>query len=361
MLHILGLVGQYGQRNAAPLVLVAISLASRLPLLSISLEEVDSGNFYNSLKYGYDIADFRPHAPGYPVYVFMGWLLLQALGDPLLSLTTLSAFFGSLAVAPFYFLLRELAGIKIALLGSLLFMVNPLQWSFSEAALSDVPSTFFVLLAVWLVYVGRRNGGAFLVGCLAMALAVGVRQANICLVPLLAFPLAYRYVVDKEIPWKLAATGAAVFLTIFAAWFFPGALLGSGGFSEYFGALDRQWSSAVRVYDISHLESPWLLNLAYRLERFFLGYYVVYPWTGTDSKTALNLLLVAPWLFGFALFISGFRINRPSHLLLLLWLLSIIYPVLTIHFLPLSSPACWATSFSSPSCDSTPGGLRLFP
>ena len=56
--------------NVCVWLLLLIGLVTRLPFLSVSLDEVDSGNFHNALKYGYDIAHFRPHAPGYPVYVF---------------------------------------------------------------------------------------------------------------------------------------------------------------------------------------------------------------------------------------------------------------------------------------------------
>ncbi len=44
--------------------LTIVALISRISLTTISLGEVDSGNFCNALKYGYDISLFRPHAPG---------------------------------------------------------------------------------------------------------------------------------------------------------------------------------------------------------------------------------------------------------------------------------------------------------
>ena len=69
--------------------------------------------------------------------------------------------------------------------------------------MADATSAFFVLLAAWLAYAARRSNVAFMVACLAMSLAIGVRQANISLVVLLAFPLAYRYVAAKEVPWKV--------------------------------------------------------------------------------------------------------------------------------------------------------------
>ena len=152
MLERFAFIARYSRTHFALWFLLGIALASRLPLLSLSLGEVDSGNFYNAIKYGYDITNFRPHAPGYPLYVFIGWSLNAVIKDPLLSLTLLSALTGSLIVIPFYFLLRDLTGPKLAFFGGLLFMVNPLQWSFSEAALADVPSAFFVMLAAWLTY-----------------------------------------------------------------------------------------------------------------------------------------------------------------------------------------------------------------
>lgn len=68
----LGNAARQAARERVVLVLVAVGLITRLHLLSMSLDEVDSANFYNALTYGYDITFIRPHAPGYSVYVFMG-------------------------------------------------------------------------------------------------------------------------------------------------------------------------------------------------------------------------------------------------------------------------------------------------
>ena len=96
--------------------------------------------------------------------------------------------------------------------------------------MADATSAFFVLLAAWLAYAARRSNVAFMVACLAMSLAIGVRQANISLVVLLAFPLAYRYVAAKEVPWKVGAVGAALFLVASAGWLLPAVFFGTGGF-----------------------------------------------------------------------------------------------------------------------------------
>ena len=322
----------YAAENKAVLLLTAIALATRLPLLSVSLDEGDSANFYNALKHGYDITHNRPHAPGYPVYVFMGWVVYSFLGNPLLSLTLLSALLGSLAVVPFYLLSRDIAGTAVAFVGSLLFIVNPLAWSFSEAALSDAPSMFFVTLLAWLVYRARRGDTAFISACVVASLAIGVHQQNIAILPLLAFPVAYRLLVTRSFSWRLPLLGAGLFAVTSLAWFVPAVFAGSGGPEQYLRDVSQQWSASSYT-DVVHMGPPWLPNVLYRVERFFFAYLVTYPWTGSDDKTPVSLLLAAPWLFGFALFVVGLRPRDPAHSFLALWLASLLYPVLAIHFL----------------------------
>ncbi|MCI0440155.1 MAG: DUF2723 domain-containing protein, partial [Chloroflexi bacterium] len=320
--------------NKAALALLGLALLTRLPLLSISLDEVDSANFYNALVYGYDITQVRPHAPGYPIYIFLAWLLNAALDDPLLSLTLVSAILGALTIVPFYLLLRELVRPPIAVVGSLLFLVNPLYWSVSESALSDVPSMFFVVLMAWLAYRGRRSNTAFLLACVAGSLAIGVRQSNVAVLPLLAFPIAYRALVSKELSWRLSAIGAIAFAATTLAWFVPTVYAGASGFSDYFAASSRQYDAAVRIWDFTHVESPWLPNVLIRIERFFFGYYLTYPWAGNDARTPLILLLVIPWLFGFGLWVVSFRLRDPRYVFTALWMASLLYTALVIHFLP---------------------------
>jgi len=321
-------------KNKAVILLLAAALGSRLPLLSTSLDEGDSAIFYNVLTYGYDITWLRPHAPGYPVYLFIGWLLDAAIGNPSLTLKLLSALFGSVAVIPFYLLLRDLTGPRIAVLGSLLFVCNPLTWVFSEVALSDVPSMLFVVLTAWLAYAGRRSNTAFLLACVLLSLAIGVRLQNVSLLVLLAFPMAYRFLALKEKPWRVLALGASLLLLVSLVWFIPTVIIGTGGLSKYIDTVSLQWSTTAEYSDFEHVQSPRLLNLPYRVVRFYLGYLVTYPWSGSDDKTFTNLLLTAPWFFGLALFVTGFRLRDPAHLFIALWLASLAPIALAIHFLP---------------------------
>lgn len=313
--------------------LVALALFTRLPLLTISLEEVDTANFVNALQYGYDVPLLRPHPPGYPVYIFLANVVNAVVGEPLVSLALLSAILGSLAVVPVFSLLCEFAGRRIALAGALVFIVNPLAWSFSEAGLTDIPGMFFVLMFVWLCYRARTSAGALFLSVIVASLAVGVRQANVCFLPLLVFPFAYRRIVFNERIGDLVFPAALLFAATTAAWVIPMIVAGSPNLAAFREALDKQWSTAVAIYDVWHLPSPWLLNATLRVERFFLAYLLTFAWTGDDAKTPATLLLVLPWVFGFALFIVNFRFSNARDLLLALWIATILYPILSIHFL----------------------------
>ncbi len=146
--------------------------------------------------------------------------------------------------------------------------------------------------------------------------------------------LGYRYLVSRERTWRIPAAGAALFLATSLAWLIPAALIGAGGLPQYLQTVADQWSVAVRESDVTQLTSPWLVSLAVRIERFVSAYYLAYPWTGGDNKTAMSLALVAPWALGSALFVVSFRVRDPGQLFLALWILTISYPVLAIHFLP---------------------------
>ena len=314
--------------------LIVLALISRVSLTTISLGEVDSGNFCNALKYGYDISLFRPHAPGYPIFVFMAWPLYLVTTDCITSFVLVSAVLGSLVVIPFYLLLKSIGGGLIAAVGSVALIANPLHWTFSGAMLSDVPSTFFVVLSAYLVYRGRSCDWSFLFGCAAMSIAIGVRPANVCIALLLLVPLALRW-RDKDIlPKLLIIKGVGMVAVVSCLWFFPSVFLGSDGVTAYFGGIQKQWINAVAVGDISQLDSPWVLQLISRLERFAVGYLVIYPWTGSDIKSIVPLLLCSPIVLGFIGFTCAWRRTNSDHIFVTVWLITIIYPICTIHFLP---------------------------
>ena len=57
---------------------LAIGLA-HLPFIAASLEDIDSVNFSLGVR-DFDVAEHRPHPPGYPVYIALGKAVAAVVG-----------------------------------------------------------------------------------------------------------------------------------------------------------------------------------------------------------------------------------------------------------------------------------------
>lgn len=134
-----------------PLALFLFCLVSRTLFAGHYLEGWDSVNFALGLR-TFDITAGQPHFPGYPIYIFFARILLKVIGDDALALTLTGAFFGSLALLPFYALARKMFSTSVAILASLLFLVDPLLWLQAEKAYSDACGLFFLMTWAYLLY-----------------------------------------------------------------------------------------------------------------------------------------------------------------------------------------------------------------
>ncbi|MBI4304744.1 MAG: glycosyltransferase family 39 protein [Chloroflexi bacterium] len=321
-------------RFAPQTALVMLALTTRLTLMSRSLDEVDVANFVNGLINGFDIPALRPHPPGYPVYMLAGMAINRALGDPLLSLTTLSAVSGSLAVIPFYSIVRSTVGRRWAFWSCLFLIMNPLYWAFSESALSDIPSAALSIVLAYASLRGVTSRSHLFLSAAVASLAIGVRLGNI---PLLSLPgLTLVHVLIRERRAGLAALDmwVRIFVAVTGIWFVYMVFWGSDGTADYLAAFRKQWATAVTVYDIRSVAEPRLLNGLIRIERFFVGYYFTYPWLGLDERSRFGAWLSLPWITGFSLFLAAFRSKDFKHQIVAIWIGSIAYTAITIHFLP---------------------------
>ena len=139
------------RRYIKPLALTLVCLVGRLTFHGMALESVDSIHFAWALE-DYDLVHYRPHFPGYPVYLAVSWLLLQIIGNEAEALTLTAALFGSITLFPLYHLAYRMTGETAATLTALLFMVNPLLWLESSKAYSDTCGLFFLVTASALGY-----------------------------------------------------------------------------------------------------------------------------------------------------------------------------------------------------------------
>ena len=91
---------------------VIFLLVSALYFLTRSpaLDEWDSVQFAMGATRGFNLFAHQPHPPGYPLYVFAGWLGTRLGLDVLTALELASALGGGLFVAAWFVLARRVTG-----------------------------------------------------------------------------------------------------------------------------------------------------------------------------------------------------------------------------------------------------------
>lgn len=182
---------------------------------SCSFNEGDSFNFAQSLL-KFDLVREQPHAPGYPLYVFLGRALFLLTRNQLEALRWISVVSGALTLVPLYFLARSMYNRGTAIFTCLVLTVFPGFWLPSEKATTDALSTFLLTLGVTLLYFGMKgHSRAIPASYVVYALAVGVRPTNLAFVPLWLF-----VTLKTRHSTNMVLSGLAFVATI-SAWLVP--------------------------------------------------------------------------------------------------------------------------------------------
>ena len=140
------------KKGYLPYVLAVICFASRLLLFGRYVDDWDGVNFVFALLHGYDPLNDQPHFHGYPVYMFVSWVIYNICSSEIVALILPGVIFSSLAVIPFYMLVIRMYSQKVALLASVLYIINSQVWLQSEKTLSDGFGLFFVILFIYFFY-----------------------------------------------------------------------------------------------------------------------------------------------------------------------------------------------------------------
>jgi len=227
-------------RRVAAAVAVAAALA-RLPFVSRELAAWDSVAFARALDLGFfvgtDLADQRPQAPGYILYVGTAALLRPILGSPNAALVAVSVAASALACAAIYLLCRRFASRPAALVAAAVYATGPLVWSYGEIAMPYAVLGFFSALLAILFWDARHDTGhARLVASVGFGVAAGFRQDLV----LLLGPLWLWMVWPRPREWPLAGVAATAGGLI---WLVPSALA-SGGFAAYLHSVSVQSARA---------------------------------------------------------------------------------------------------------------------
>src|SRR5215213_8026596 len=173
----------------------------------------------------YDMASYRPHFPGYPVYIGLlrawRWVLTTAVPEVSSEtvMTTWSALAGAATVFVLYWLGTWAFGERAGALGAVLVMLHPLFWLEAEKALTGTTGAlFFALLLTSVLASLRYRQAPWLVLAAALAgLYLGVRHVDAVLVsPVLIYAL-----YSARCRHRLSILCTAAFATAVAAWLVP--------------------------------------------------------------------------------------------------------------------------------------------
>jgi len=283
-------------RKVIPLILFLLALVLYATFLSSSFEEWDSVQFALGVK-DYDVARHQPHPPGYPVYVFLGWVLYQITHSMVFSLAIVNAVFAAVAIVPFYYLGEKIFDEKVALISSLLLIVNPAYWLTAEKTLSDGLAVSLIMVSIYFLYSelhssdNRRVYASFIL----LGLAIGVRQT--------LFPFLIVWIVFLWKKRRIMLQGGTLFLLTCLSWFIPMVYL--TGFDRYLMATKGQ--SAVLYGD--SIFNPSITSYGV-LKRIFYEYlikdYLWISWGAVPHLEPLILKLLSIATFA-VLFMLGIR------------------------------------------------------
>jgi hypothetical protein len=184
-----------------------------------------------------DIADQRPHPPGYVFYVAIATAFRWIFGDSNAALVAIAVLASGAAAAAVYLLARRFASRELAAFAALAFAVDPLVWAHGEVALP------YIVLALGsvelaLLFWDARHGTerSAIVASFAFGLAAGFRQDLL----LLLGPL-WLWSVARGGPRRAGTCVGAVAVAC-VVWLIPSAV-SSGGVGDYVSAVLSQSGS----------------------------------------------------------------------------------------------------------------------
>jgi hypothetical protein len=221
--------------------LFLVALVLYLPSRSPALDDWDSVQFAMGLE-RYDMARYRPHFPGYPVYIGLLRVWRSALTATATDvstdtvLTTWSALAGAATVFVLYWVGTWAFDERAGAVGAAFAMLHPLFWLEAEKALTGTTGTLFfaLLLASVLAFQRHRQAPWLVLAALISGLSIGVRPADAVLASSVLIYALYR----ARRRHRLLVLCTAAFAAAVAAWLVP-QIIGVGGWTRYEALAER--------------------------------------------------------------------------------------------------------------------------
>jgi len=203
-------------KSAIFFILFLVALGVRLIALKQNYVIAQDGTFYITMAKLYFAGQY--HHEIFRDYAYYGFFplfivpLYKVFGDWVLAGQLVATLCGALTVIPLYLLARKIFDERIALWGSIFYIICPNLVQYSAEVLRDIPFVFFYITALWCGYKGIKEGNVIIIGFggLSIALCTSLRIEGLTL--LVSLPLfLFWHGVKNEIPWKRSLIALAVF------------------------------------------------------------------------------------------------------------------------------------------------------
>ena len=197
----------------------ATTLALYFLTRSPGLDEIDSVNFAMGVRQ-FNLWNHQPHPPGYPLFVFAGWIGATLFKlSPEISLHLAAAIGGALLVSAWFLIVRLQFNERLAWWVSISLAITPVIWMTATKVLSDTLAAGLlstqILFALYFIRSGKS--GNLIATSLLGAASAGVRpQLFLVVLTVLITALLWR-----RPPRKMSILGVAMLLGGCLLWLVP--------------------------------------------------------------------------------------------------------------------------------------------
>ena len=185
---------------------------------SPGLDEYDSVQFAMGVL-RFNIWDHQPHPPGYPLFIFLGWIGHQLGLSPEMALQIVSSLGGALFVTMWFRIIRLQFNERIAWWVTFCLALTPAVWMTATKVLTDTLAAGLlsgeILAVLW--FTKRNSRSAMVFAALLGAATAGARPQLI----LIVFIVLATGLKQAKANWKLWLFSTAILIVACMAWLLP--------------------------------------------------------------------------------------------------------------------------------------------
>jgi hypothetical protein len=277
----------------------------------------------------------------YNLYPFLIAIFHKLIPDWELSARILSVLSGSLAVLPFYWIMKRLFDIRLAVIASIFFSISPRLVEYSSNVIREPVFWFLCLSALSAAVAGmqRKQLTFMILSALCVGLSAFTRMEGLALIPIILFWVFWQYRGERAFTFTSFIVYSLVFLLSFPVLFFTPLIFVKGRLGHWeFGhigskipqILSTGSKPAEQVYERSIEESDavtkalsgnkYLVFLWQSIFKFFRSYHVLFIFlfiVGITRRKIVpynprEVLLWSWWLAFFA--VSVLYVSRTYYL-----------------------------------------------